>query len=149
MKNRALPRSLKISIAVIVCLNILVFFILGISVNNMSESTIEKIGTTYMAGMNKQVSLHFETIIDLRLTMAESIAYIAADEDNSGYATIAERVSLSPILRPSSSSVATVSFSLTIGMMPRAMSSAKVFCTFSRLLSLSTMSAVSRICATV
>ncbi len=85
MKNRALPRSLKISIAVIVCLNILVFFILGISVNNMSESTIEKIGTTYMAGMNKQVSLHFETIIDLRLTMAESIAHIAADEDNSGY----------------------------------------------------------------
>ena len=83
MKNRALPRSLKISIAVIVCLNILVFFILGISVNNMSESTIENIGTAYMAGMNEQVSLHFETIIDLRLTMAESIAHIAAGEEHS------------------------------------------------------------------
>ncbi len=85
MKNMALSRSLKISIAVIICLNIFVFSFLGMSVNNMSESTIEKIGTTYMAGMNEQVSLHFETIIDLRLTMAESIAHIAADEESGDY----------------------------------------------------------------
>ncbi|WP_305131183.1 HAMP domain-containing sensor histidine kinase, partial [uncultured Oscillibacter sp.] len=37
-----------------------------------------------MAGMNEQVSLHFETIIELRLTMAESIAHIAAG-DGSNY----------------------------------------------------------------
>ena len=55
------------------------------SINTMSENTIENIGTTYMSGMNEQVSLHFETIIDLRLTMAESIAHIAADEETSGY----------------------------------------------------------------
>ncbi len=85
MKNMVLPRSLKISIAVIICLNIFVFSFLGMSINNMSENTIENIGTTYMAGMNEQVSLHFETIIDLRLTMAESIAHIAADEENSSY----------------------------------------------------------------
>ncbi len=85
MKNMVLPRSLKISIAVIICLNIFVFSFLGMSINNMSENTIENIGTTYMAGMNDQVSLHFETIIDLRLTMAESIAHIAADEENSSY----------------------------------------------------------------
>ena len=57
---------------------IFVFSFLGMSVNKMSEDTIENIGTTYMQGMNEQVSLHFETIIDLRLTMAESIAHIAA-----------------------------------------------------------------------
>ena len=51
----------------------------------MSEKTIKNIGTAYMGGMNDQVSLHFETIIDLRLTMAESIAHIAADEENSSY----------------------------------------------------------------
>ncbi|WP_300638097.1 response regulator [uncultured Oscillibacter sp.] len=51
----------------------------------MSERTIEDIGTAYMAGMNEQVSLHFETIIELRLTMAESIAHIAAGDGNSGY----------------------------------------------------------------
>lgn len=85
MKSMALPRSLKISTAVIVCLNILVFLFLGISINKMSEDTIEDLGTTYMAGMNEQVSLHFETIIALRLTMAESIARIAADEKDSGY----------------------------------------------------------------
>ena len=85
MKSMALPRSLKISTAVIVCLNILVFLFLGISINKMSEDTIEDLGTTYMAGMNEQASLHFETIIALRLTMAESIARIAADEKDSGY----------------------------------------------------------------
>ncbi len=85
MKDIALPRSLKISIAVILCLTVFVFSFLGMSINTMSENTIENIGTTYMSGMNEQVSLHFETIIDLRLTMAESIAHIAADEETSGY----------------------------------------------------------------
>ena len=78
MKNRALPRFLKISIAVIVCLTIFVFSFLGISIHHMSENAIEDIGTAYMSGMNEQVSLHFETIIELRLTMAESTAHIAA-----------------------------------------------------------------------
>ncbi len=85
MKNKALPRSLKISIAVIICLTAFVFSFLGISIHNMSESTIEEIGTAYMSGMNEQVSLHFETIIELRLTMAESIARIAAGDGVSGY----------------------------------------------------------------
>lgn len=85
MKGMALPRSLKTSIAVVVCLNIFIFSFFGISINKMSENTIENIGTTYMAGMNEQVSLHFETIIALRLTMVESIARIAADEMTSGY----------------------------------------------------------------
>ncbi|MCI8698167.1 MAG: response regulator, partial [Oscillospiraceae bacterium] len=56
----------------------------------MSENTIEEIGTAYMAGMNEQVSLHFETIIELRLTMAESIAHIAAGDGPSDQGTRAE-----------------------------------------------------------
>lgn len=87
MKNKTLPLPLRISIAVMICLTIFVFSFLGISIHNMSESTIEKIGTDYMAGMNEQVSLHFETIIELRLTMVESIARIAAGDGNSGYGT--------------------------------------------------------------
>ena len=87
MENKTLPRSLKISIAVIICLTIFVFSVLGIFIHRMSEDTIEEIGTAYMAGMNEQVSLHFETIIELRLTMAESIAYIAAGDGASGYGT--------------------------------------------------------------
>ena len=55
------------------------------SIHHISENTIEQIGTAYMSGMNEQVSLHFETIIELRLTMAESIAHIAVDEGNSSY----------------------------------------------------------------
>lgn len=87
MKHQALPRSFKISIAVIICFTAFVFSFLGISIHKMSENTIEDIGTAYMAGMNEQVSLHFETIIDLRLTMAESIAHIASGEEGSGYGT--------------------------------------------------------------
>ena len=87
MKKIVLPRFLKVSIAAIICLNICIFLFLGISVNKMSEKTIENIGPAYMSGMNKQVSLHFETIIALRLTMAESIAHIASDKESSGYGT--------------------------------------------------------------
>lgn len=87
MKDQALPRSLKNSIVVIICLTVFVFSLLGASIHNMSESTIEEIGTAYMDGMNEQVSLHFETIIELRLTMAESIAHIAEGDGNSGYGT--------------------------------------------------------------
>lgn len=85
MKNKALPHSFKISIAAIICFTIFVFSFLGISIHNMSENTIEDVGTAYMAGMNEQVSLHFATIIELRLTMAESIAHIASGNGNSGY----------------------------------------------------------------
>ena len=85
MKSMALPRSLKISIAVIICLNIFIFSFLGKSINKMSEDAIENLGAAYMDGTNEQVSLHFETIIALRLTMAESIARIAADEKTSDY----------------------------------------------------------------
>lgn len=84
MKSSTLPRSLKISIAVIICLTVFVFSFLGISIHKISENTIEHIGTAYMAGMNEQVSLHFETIIELRLTMAESIAHIAEGEGRPG-----------------------------------------------------------------
>ena len=87
MKSKALPRSLKIGIVVILCLTVIVFSLLGASIHTMSESTIEEIGTAYMAGMNEQVSLHFETIIELRLTMAESIAGIAVGDGASGYGT--------------------------------------------------------------
>ena len=85
MKNIALPRSFKIGTAVIICLNIFVFSFLGISINRMSENAINDIGMAYMNEMNEQVSLHFKTIIELRLTMAQSIAHIAAGEENSGY----------------------------------------------------------------
>ena len=81
MNNKILPRSLKISIAVIICLTIMVFSLLGRSIHNMSESAIEEIGTAYMAGMNEQVSLHFETVIELRLTMAAvSYTHLRAHE---------------------------------------------------------------------
>ena len=87
MKDKALPKSLKVGIVVMIGLTVFVFSLLGASIHSMSETTIEEIGTAYMAGMNEQVSLHFETIIELRLTMAESIAHIAAGDGASAHGT--------------------------------------------------------------
>ena len=87
MKDKALPKSLKVGIVVMIGLTVFVFSLLGASIHSMSETTIEEIGTAYMAGMNEQVSLHFETIIELRLTMAESSAHIAAGDGASAYGT--------------------------------------------------------------
>ena len=52
MISKTLPRSLRVSIAVIICLTILVFSLLGLSIHKMSEKTIEETGAAYMAGMN-------------------------------------------------------------------------------------------------
>lgn len=87
MKDKALPKSLKVGIVAMIGLTVFVFSLLGASIHSMSETTIEEIGTAYMAGMNEQVSLHFETIIELRLTMAESIAHIAAGDGASAHGT--------------------------------------------------------------
>ena len=87
MNNKALLRSLKTSIVAVICLTVFVFSLLGAFIHNMCEGTIEEIGTNYMSGMNEQVSLHFKTIIELRLTMAESIAHIAEGDGDSDFGT--------------------------------------------------------------
>ncbi len=48
MKNMVFPRFLKISIAMVLCLNIVIFAFLGISIQKMSRGTIENIGAAYM-----------------------------------------------------------------------------------------------------
>lgn len=78
-------RSIKASIAVTITLIICAFMFLGSSIKKMSQGTIDDIGTIYMAGLNEQVALHFETIINLRLTMMDAIADVAVDQRGAGY----------------------------------------------------------------
>ena len=61
MKNKTLPRSLKISIAVIICLTISVFSLLGRSIHKMSEKTIEGIGTEFKKFGFEEVDGNMET----------------------------------------------------------------------------------------
>ena len=49
MNNKALLRSLKTSIAAVICLTVFVFSLLGAFIHNMCEGTIEEIGTDYMS----------------------------------------------------------------------------------------------------
>ncbi len=83
--NTGFPHFIKISITVISILIICAFVFLGTSIQKMSKGTIDDIGAIYMAGLNEQVALHFETIIDLRLAMMDAIADVAADKRGSGY----------------------------------------------------------------
>ena len=41
--------------------------------NKRSSETINEIGTNYMAGMSQEISMHFETTMDLRLSQVEAL----------------------------------------------------------------------------
>lgn len=84
-KNIGHSRLIKITTAITCMLIICAFVFLGRSIQKMGNSTIDDIGVTYMAGLNEQVTLHFKTIIDLRLSMLEALASVAEDRENPGY----------------------------------------------------------------
>ncbi len=83
--NTGFPHFIKINITVTGILIICAFIFLGTSIQKMSKGTINDIGSIYMAGLNEQVALHFETIIDLRLNMMDAIADIAEEKKSSDY----------------------------------------------------------------
>ena len=49
MKDKALPKSLKVGIVAMIGLTVFVFSLLGASIHRMSETTIEEIGTAYIS----------------------------------------------------------------------------------------------------
>lgn len=49
------------------------FALLASFMNKKSRETIEEVGRMYMNGMNEQITLHFETVISLRLSQVSSI----------------------------------------------------------------------------
>ncbi len=79
-KNTVSPKFLNYILIAAIGLIVCIFLFLGKSIKKMSENTISDIGTTYMAEMSEQASLHFETVIELRFTMLESIERILSGE---------------------------------------------------------------------
>lgn len=63
--------TLSVIIAVVVC--IIIFLVLFTFINRKSISTIGEVGTIYMSNMSEQISRHFETTIDLRLSQVEAL----------------------------------------------------------------------------
>lgn len=63
--------------------SISVFSLLGIYMSRKSEKAVYEVGQIYMAGMNKQMSKHFETVIKLRFNQVNGIvSVVSADNKN-------------------------------------------------------------------
>ena len=72
MKKRT-TRFLNISLVLVSFFCILIFIIQAILVNLMGEDAIRQLGIFYMSGISEQVSSHFGTTIELRLSQVESL----------------------------------------------------------------------------
>ncbi|MBD5395264.1 MAG: response regulator [Lachnospiraceae bacterium] len=66
-------RFLNISLALVSLLCIFTFITQMLLVNHLSENTIRQLGIFYMSGISEQVSSHFGTTIELRLSQVESL----------------------------------------------------------------------------
>lgn len=66
-------RFLRFSIILAPALCVLIFSFLAVYMNSRSMETITEIGTVYMSGMNREISMHFEVTMDLRLSEVEAI----------------------------------------------------------------------------
>jgi signal transduction histidine kinase len=82
MKHK-ITRFLVASLILVSLLCVFVFTFLAVYVNRETTQTINEVGTIYMSGMSEQISLHFQTTIDLWFDHAEDLAdsVRAAPED--------------------------------------------------------------------
>ncbi len=65
---------LRASLIVVCVVCIAVFTILPIFLKIQSEKTINHVGSIYMESMNERISMHFSTMIDLRMTQLNTLA---------------------------------------------------------------------------
>ena len=66
-------RFLLVSLISVAILCILVFSFLAVHMNHKSIETINEVGTFYMSSTSQQISMHFETTINLRLSQLEAL----------------------------------------------------------------------------
>lgn len=93
MKNKT-TRFLTVSLLLITVLCVGIFSFLGIYMNKESVSTINQIGTFYMASTSQQISMHFETTMEFRLSQLQVLVQPVLSQNdtdwNSAFETIAE-----------------------------------------------------------
>ena len=66
-------RFLTVSLIAVSLLCVCIFFFLAFYMSLQSGNTIGNVGKIYMSGMSQQISLHFETTMDLRLSQVEAL----------------------------------------------------------------------------
>ena len=75
MKSRQskTTRFLITGMVLVALLSVFIFGFLAFYMNRKSADTISQVGSTYMSGMGEQISQHFATTIDLRLSQVEAL----------------------------------------------------------------------------
>ena len=66
-------RFLNVSLVLVSLFCIIIFIIQAVFANLMGEDAIRQLGVFYMSGISEQVSSHFGTTIELRLSQVESL----------------------------------------------------------------------------
>lgn len=93
MKNNQIIRFLTVSLVLIFVLCVFIFSFLAVFINQKGEQTISEIGTAYMSSMSEQVSLHFQTTIQLRLAQMEALVNTISVTENSDEDSVLEALS--------------------------------------------------------
>lgn len=84
MRNKTM-NFLTVSIITVIIACIILFAALGIFMNKKSDETLNAMGTIYMSGLNERISMHFETIIDMRFSSLQDVIDEVPDEIKSDY----------------------------------------------------------------
>ncbi len=71
--NKKTLRFLVVSLIAVSLLCVGIFSFLAFYMNQRSGETISSVGKIYMSGMSQQISMHFETTMDLRLSQVEAL----------------------------------------------------------------------------
>lgn len=84
MRNKTM-NFLTVSIITVIIACIILFAALGIFMNKKSDETLSEMGTIYMSGLNERISMHFETIIDMRFSSLQDVIEEVPDEIKNDY----------------------------------------------------------------
>ena len=79
MKKKTM-RYLTVSFILVFILCIFIFLFLAFFMTNKSSDAIREIGKFYMSGTSEQITMHFETTIDLRLEQVDALVHTIPPE---------------------------------------------------------------------
>lgn len=69
------------SFSLLALTSVVAFLCLGFYMNRVSTAAIDEVGDLYMAGMDEQVSSHFQTLLDLKLEQVETVTKVVSTND--------------------------------------------------------------------
>lgn len=92
MRHKSI-RFLAVSLVIIIILCSGAFALQVKDMNEKSARIMNEIGEIYMAGMSEQITLHFGTIMELRLSQVQALAYDIAPNQESGYEEVRRHLS--------------------------------------------------------